>query len=212
MAKAGRGSDQFMVRLPEGMRERIKRAADRNGRSMNAEVVATLEHTYPPEPSMEELISRVHHAIEMAERPHSLPYKKVLIEALSDFEERLSSGIDFEQATGRWWTPEDAKFAGAFDRVQRWKRVQEHGIEQPDLEREIEKGLLRHISGDYVKAAIEAFESGKDKRGFELIRLGHLKFVDPEAAKAAILNDLKKYYEENWGGENAEEDFDFPDD
>lgn len=211
MAKAGRGSDQFMVRLPEGMRERIKRAAERNGRSMNAEVVATLEHTYPPEPSMEELISRVHHAIEMAERPHTLPYKKVLIEALSDFEERLSSGIDFEQTTGRWWTPEDARFAGAFDRIQRWKRVQKHGIEQSDLEREIEKGLLRQINRDYVEAAIKAFESGNDKRGFEFIRLGHLKFVDPEAAKTAILNDLKKYYEENWGGEDDEEDFDFPD-
>jgi len=43
MAKAGRGSDQFMVRLPEGMRERIRLEADNNGRSMNAEIVARLE-------------------------------------------------------------------------------------------------------------------------------------------------------------------------
>ncbi|MES2844861.1 MAG: Arc family DNA-binding protein [Pseudomonadota bacterium] len=45
--KPGRGSDQFALRLPDGMRERIKRAADVNGRSMNAEIVATLEVKYP---------------------------------------------------------------------------------------------------------------------------------------------------------------------
>lgn len=46
-SKAGRGSDQFMLRLPEGMRDRIKLSADRNSRSMNAEIVATLEKAYP---------------------------------------------------------------------------------------------------------------------------------------------------------------------
>ncbi|WP_370275112.1 Arc family DNA-binding protein [Pararhodobacter marinus] len=46
----GRESDKFMLRLPDGMRERIKSAADANGRSMNAEIVATLEEKFP-EPS-----------------------------------------------------------------------------------------------------------------------------------------------------------------
>lgn len=44
----GRDSDKFMLRLPDGMRERIKSAAERNGRSMNAEIVSTLEQAYPP--------------------------------------------------------------------------------------------------------------------------------------------------------------------
>lgn len=39
--------DQFVVRLPDGMRDRIKAAADANNRSMNAEIVATLEEKYP---------------------------------------------------------------------------------------------------------------------------------------------------------------------
>ncbi|MGV2104384.1 Arc family DNA-binding protein [Rhizobium sp. 21-4511-3d] len=39
----GRGSDQFPLRLPDGMRDRIKESAERNGRSMNAEIVAMLE-------------------------------------------------------------------------------------------------------------------------------------------------------------------------
>lgn len=35
--------DQFVLRLPQGMRDRIKILADSNGRSMNAEIVARLE-------------------------------------------------------------------------------------------------------------------------------------------------------------------------
>ena len=45
-----RKQDQFIIRLPDGMRERIRHAADQNNRSMNAEIVATLEEKYP-EPS-----------------------------------------------------------------------------------------------------------------------------------------------------------------
>lgn len=39
--------DQFVVRLPDGMRDRIKAAAEANNRSMNAEIVATLLEKYP---------------------------------------------------------------------------------------------------------------------------------------------------------------------
>ena len=35
--------DQYMLRLPDGMRDRIKAAAAENNRSMNAEVVTALE-------------------------------------------------------------------------------------------------------------------------------------------------------------------------
>ncbi|SOB98839.1 Arc-like DNA binding dprotein [Rhodobacter sp. JA431] len=42
-----RDSDKFIIRLPDGMRDRIKVAADANNRSMNAEIVATLEEKYP---------------------------------------------------------------------------------------------------------------------------------------------------------------------
>jgi len=38
-SKVGRGSDQFPLRLPEGLREWIKRHADFNSRSMNSEIV-----------------------------------------------------------------------------------------------------------------------------------------------------------------------------
>lgn len=52
--QTNRESDKFMLRLPDGMRERIKTAADLNQRSMNAEIVATLREAYPdPDPDEE---------------------------------------------------------------------------------------------------------------------------------------------------------------
>ena len=40
--RPGRGSDQFIVRLPPGMRDEIAHRAEEHGRSMNAEVIARL--------------------------------------------------------------------------------------------------------------------------------------------------------------------------
>lgn len=40
--------DQFVVRLPDGMRDQIKYAAEANNRSMNAEIVARLAASFDP--------------------------------------------------------------------------------------------------------------------------------------------------------------------
>lgn len=37
--------DKYVLRLPDGMRDRIKAAAESNNRSMNAEIVARLQAT-----------------------------------------------------------------------------------------------------------------------------------------------------------------------
>ncbi|MGI3128223.1 Arc family DNA-binding protein [Nitratireductor sp. PBL-C9] len=47
MAENRSKSDGFMLRFPDGMRGRIKAAAEANNRSMNAEIIATLEEAYP---------------------------------------------------------------------------------------------------------------------------------------------------------------------
>lgn len=38
--------DQFMLRLPDGMRDKIRTAAESSGRSMNAEIVHRLERSF----------------------------------------------------------------------------------------------------------------------------------------------------------------------
>lgn len=42
----GRDSDKFMLRFPDGMRDRIAEAAKASNRSMNAEIVARLEASF----------------------------------------------------------------------------------------------------------------------------------------------------------------------
>jgi hypothetical protein len=54
--KAGRGSDQFMVRMPPGMRSALSAEAERNGRSMNAEIVGRLAWSFEEILSTEGLI------------------------------------------------------------------------------------------------------------------------------------------------------------
>jgi hypothetical protein len=43
--KTGRGSDQFPLRLPDGLRQFLKDAAAENGRSLNAEIISRIEDT-----------------------------------------------------------------------------------------------------------------------------------------------------------------------
>lgn len=63
MAKVSRGSEQAMIRLPDGMRDRLKDEAVKNGRSMNAEIVARLEGSFDVEPSQPDFVE-AHRIIE----------------------------------------------------------------------------------------------------------------------------------------------------
>lgn len=43
-AKTGRDADKFMFRMPAGLREKVKLAADRDRRSMNSQLVMIVEN------------------------------------------------------------------------------------------------------------------------------------------------------------------------
>lgn len=51
--------DKFVLRLPDGMRDRIKFTADANSRSMNAEIVSTLEIAYPADSEVDKLMTSI---------------------------------------------------------------------------------------------------------------------------------------------------------
>ncbi|WP_044500568.1 Arc family DNA-binding protein [Pseudomonas saudimassiliensis] len=53
-----RTADKFVVRLPEGMRDRIAEVAKQHHRSMNSEIIARLEHSLLDLPSLPEQPSR----------------------------------------------------------------------------------------------------------------------------------------------------------
>ena len=51
--------DKFMLRLPDGMRDRIRVAAEANNRSMNAEIVARLEGSLELEATLDAKLGRL---------------------------------------------------------------------------------------------------------------------------------------------------------
>lgn len=57
--KASDLADQFLVRMPDGLRDRIALAANRRDRSMNAEIVATLEKAYPKVENLPKLLDDI---------------------------------------------------------------------------------------------------------------------------------------------------------
>lgn len=87
-AKTGRASDQFPLRLPDGMRDRIKSAAEANNRSMNAEIVATLEEKYPAPAAKAEDIAREYREIAMLALDPDTPQSvsKTLIDRMNDLD------------------------------------------------------------------------------------------------------------------------------
>lgn len=60
--------EQFIVRLPDGMRDRIKEAAKENGRSMNAEIVQRLEASFELPPPMRNMLRPPEIEIELDEK------------------------------------------------------------------------------------------------------------------------------------------------
>jgi hypothetical protein len=63
--KPGRGSEQFVLRLPEGMRDQIKASAEDSGRSMNQEIITVLEEYFPSPPTDDEIIHDIKHILSL---------------------------------------------------------------------------------------------------------------------------------------------------
>ncbi|KKB86485.1 hypothetical protein VW29_02725 [Devosia limi DSM 17137] len=203
--------DKYVLRMPDGMRDRIKKAAERSGRSMNAEILAALEHFYPEEPSIIDLLDNVHDAISLAEQQNGMPYRQVLIDRLNDLSARVSAGLEFDQYRQPRFGAEYDRANKFADRYRRWRRVQEYGVEQSDLEDQLKKGMLHNARGDTVRQALKYFEAGKPEMALRLFRLHETKFADPDAAHQAIRSDLQSFFDENWG-DLTQEDWDAPDD
>lgn len=148
MKKAGRGSDQFVIRLPAGMRDQIKRAAEDSGRSMNSEILDVLRDSFPEEPSLEELVDALDFSIAM----------------LRDIQTHSPSG-DVTRSN---------KFMTVLGRLEAtnqelWKTVQDErsspvviltddvvkGIRQLQEEWELPKGLMDSLANDLIQMSLD---------------------------------------------------------
>ncbi|ANL48674.1 hypothetical protein AMC87_CH04053 [Rhizobium phaseoli] len=199
--------DKYVIRFPEGMRDRIKKAAERSGRSMNAEIVAALETFYPPEPSIYEVLERVHSAIELAKNAQLTPYRKELIEALDQFSEQVLSGMELDQFQQPPIGPEYQ--AGRYlDRYRRWERAKKFGVESEDLKRELERGMFSRLPGDRVLLFLKWFDEGRSDLVLKNLRLSEIKFADEGDALRILREHFERFYRENWGDPNNPPDWD----
>ncbi|RWB94627.1 MAG: Arc family DNA-binding protein [Mesorhizobium sp.] len=91
--------DKFVLRMPDGMRERIAIEAHRNGRSMNAEIIEVLDREFPVAPSIEEIFEQVDFLIKMYKQDDDDITRREMVSALAvlkiKFDElRRSSGTE----------------------------------------------------------------------------------------------------------------------
>lgn len=85
-------AERFQVRLPAGMRDRIKAAAEANNRSMNAEIVATLEAGYRQRGGL--------FGLRPPEETHSF-FVNLIAKALNDPKARVTVIVDDVPPEGR---------------------------------------------------------------------------------------------------------------
>lgn len=68
MADNRTNSDQFQLRLPPGLRDRIKAYAESKGRSTNAEIVRILEREFPAPETLASTVHRIREMINQLEK------------------------------------------------------------------------------------------------------------------------------------------------
>ncbi|RWX79364.1 Arc family DNA-binding protein [Neorhizobium lilium] len=59
ISEIGRGNQQINLRAPDGLHDRIKESALKNGRSLNAELVHRLESSFEPSVALAPAIAQV---------------------------------------------------------------------------------------------------------------------------------------------------------
>ncbi|MBN9334908.1 Arc family DNA-binding protein [Devosia sp.] len=191
--------DKYVLRMPDGLRDRIKASAERNSRSMNAEIVAALLTAFPQQPTVEELLDNVHKAIELASTTGGMPYRKTLIEALDVLSERVASGLELDQSRAGTTHPDLQMMEDFGRRFARWRRVNAEGVTTTDLKRELERGLLDKLPRHLLHTAIMQFSRGVPEKALKTLALGRTHFADPESAQSAIVDHIRAFYTENFG-------------
>ncbi|AVX04244.1 hypothetical protein MXMO3_01718 [Maritalea myrionectae] len=80
--------DKFMLRMPPGMRDKLKKVANENSNSLNSEIIARLEQSFnlhPTEKSFDAAFTRMEKAtIEMEERSKELEKYILKFKALEE--------------------------------------------------------------------------------------------------------------------------------
>lgn len=84
--------EQFQLRLPPGLRDRIKAYASKHGRSTNTEIVRVLEREFPEPVSIEHRISELEEMVEILQGAATNASVDRLLRKISETIEGISSG------------------------------------------------------------------------------------------------------------------------
>lgn len=129
--------DKYVLRLPDGLRDRIKAHAERHGRSMNAEIVRVLEEAFPEPWPLE---ARIGH--------------------LMDLMEAMKSGASNE-AVARFVDAVDETLAGmAQGRVEGLTDEQIKYIKDAFVDYQIEMAKIGWFSGNETLDTRDAIDTG----------------------------------------------------
>jgi hypothetical protein len=83
--------DKYVIRMPEGLRERVAKAAKSNNRSMNSEIIDVLEEYYPKEMEIKDLLECIESILDDSIGNHWAPNRKFLTESLKELSERIKN-------------------------------------------------------------------------------------------------------------------------
>ncbi|QFT45429.1 Arc-like DNA binding domain protein [Roseivivax sp. THAF40] len=96
-----------MLRLPEGMRDRIRVAAEANGRSMNAEIVHALEGAFPGNAKIDEIAAAIVAEVEKFKSEKKQAKREATIEGIRDLQLLLQKELDDMVGTSQIADDED---------------------------------------------------------------------------------------------------------
>ncbi|MHC1548872.1 Arc family DNA-binding protein [Phyllobacterium sp. K27] len=119
-------AERFQIRLPAGLRDRIKVYAERHGRSMNTEIVRILEREFPEPWSFEMKIDEIRKMIKALEFGIDENSINVLGNELRD----TLKGI----VTGRVYDFPDAGFEKVKETLERWDEIERQDAEDRTME------------------------------------------------------------------------------
>jgi hypothetical protein len=140
-------SAQYQLRLPQDLRDRIRHYAERQGRSMNAEIVRVLEREYPRQPSMSESFSRLLSQIDVLRNSKS---NNEVIKFVNDFHNTIEGMISGRVTNVDIETQEEIMNA--------WKdykaRVYEESVDIENSRYELDEVESMRITGAPEKYAI----------------------------------------------------------
>lgn len=151
--------ERFIVRFPDGMRDRIKEAADANNRSMNAEIVARIEGSFSGLEAAKESIPLVIKVLEdklTQAAMDSLTYRR----QTDTLAHLVMTLLKMQEAGNRPTKEENAKIWEIAERGCQGAEFHKQGF-QPYLDTLLEVGTQADLAIQSVLESIETAFSAK---------------------------------------------------